>query len=279
MKLNDEIKQMKKRTARTGGIMQNKYNIYNFIKFPNKKIRDKAKREYFDTSSLRYSLKKYNDNLNQNDNIKVTGLNEWLNFDEEIKKDFRELIRKINNQLFSCNVAILRMYNYYETLNLDTVKSDNDMFKVIELLYRRECVNLSFEIFNIIEKMKTILRTLYKLNLKQTKRNDDLMKVFNDIAKTDDNLLEFLLLSKELCKMDSYKLLNDLRDAEVHNAPMIDEVTWFKELQDGVRVELVMPLYKISNEELYSGIKQVLDKLKDIKNSIQKIIDSYKGDK
>ena len=79
--------------------------------------------------------------------------------------------------------------------------------------------------------------------------------------------------------MDSYKLLNDLRDAEVHNEPKIDEVTWFEELQDGVRVELVKPLYKISNEELYSGIKQVLDKLKDIKNSIQKIIDSYKGDK
>lgn len=258
--------------------MKNKYNVYSFIKFPNKKIRDKAKREYFDISKLRYSLDEYNKNLNQSDNIKLIGLNDFLNMEDNINTDFREKIRKINNQLFSCNVVLLRMFNYHETLNLDIIKDDRDLYEIIDLLYRNECVNLSFEIFNIIEKMKTILRIIYKLDLKASRKNDDFYKILKNIASNDSNLKSFIQLSEDLHKTEAYCLLNGLRDAEVHNIPTIDNVNWFVDLQDGSRA-YVSPYYEINDNKLYISIKELLENLVIIKNAIQKIINSYKGEK
>lgn len=259
--------------------MKNKYNLYQFIRFPSKKMRNMAHKKYFDIYLLRYSLDKYNENNKQNENIRIEGFEDIVNFDKIIQNDFREIIRKINNQLISCDMAILRMFSYHEKLKSNSVKLDGDKFEIVEILYRQECVNLSFEIFNIIEKMKTILRIIYSLDLNKTRRNEDFFKILKHLSATNNNLKKFLQLSDELCGMKAYQQINNLRDAQVHNEPIIFETTYVIKVQGGYEATLTNPRYKITNEELYKNIKRVLEKLVEIKQEIQTIIDLYKYNK
>ncbi len=256
--------------------MVNKYDIYEFIKFPNEEIREKALEQYFDTTKLQYSLEKYNQNRNQTIEIKKSGFMAFINFDEEVNEDFREKIRRINNQLFSCNVVVLCLFNYYEQLHRDEVVQDEDLFDIMNVLYRRECVKLSFEIFNIIEKIKTVIRILYNFDFKKTKFDKGFFAQLEEESESSPELKDVIVGLNKLKESKSIEEVRKLRNAEVHNEPIIDQMTFFMKCADGSRAFLVKPVYVIKNETLYTDLKQSLENILEVKQVVQTIIDTKK---
>ncbi len=250
--------------------MINKYNVYDYILFPNQKDRELIKKEYFDVNSFRYTLETYNKNHNLSNNIEIKGLENFLEIDEVVNNDFREFIRTINNQIFYTSVVLYRMCYYYKLKDKQNIKYDRDLFQITELMFRKEVVNASFEIYNIQEKMKTIIKKLYCFS---SKNNGEFEKNLKILSKKDNLIYQFIKEYEQIKNNKYYKLIRKIRNDEVHNKPVIDEVSWTIKNDRNEKLYLMSPQYKIGNEKLYIGIKETLLKIFSLKQIIQQMID------
>ena len=252
-----------------------KYNLYDFISFPVRSIREKAKTEYFNAVDLVLSADKYNKNNPSKSLLKLKGKAEYdwlLELDDKRNESLDEIIRRINNQISLSDLTLLSLYAYYDSMQKYSL--DDERYILNETLYRYECMHACFNYFNIQEKFKTVIRVLYKLNFLETGDSKKFIEAISRIKNKNDYLNAFYKECKKIYKNQDYSFVMQIRNDETHNIPCLDEVTFIKKDKNGAHICGVF--FVKENDELYKRIKGAYKALLALKKTVQDIVDNYK---
>ena len=254
------------------------YNLYDFVAFPKREIRDKARNEYFNVHKLLgLDTSEYNKNnpippnksiLEQKATVTLFDI-----LDKGLEDSFDEIIRRINNQLSLTDLTIMSLYNYYNEMQKYSI--DEEQYVLNETLYRYECMHACYNYFNIQEKYKTIIRVLYGLDPKETGKNNEFLDAIKKIKGKDQYLNNFYAVCKDIANNQDYKFVIDIRNDETHNIPCLDKVCFQKKDKNGVYFGGGV-YFVIDNESLYDGIKGAYIALISLNNAVQDIIDNFK---
>lgn len=250
------------------------YNFYDFVFFPNRETRVKAKKEYFDVLVLRLNTEKYCENNPKEPAVLKWDIEDILESDDNRRRGFRESIRRINNQLCIADITLLSLYAYYDKMK----KYKNDetgKYALTEILFRDECMRASFELYSVQEKYKTVLRELYHVDSETTKKYKDFRNAIIEASGNSFRVEKFFNVCNKVFQHDDYKKVIKIRTDETHNVPCLDDVIFCKKTAMG-GVAFGQPYYSISSDELYSSIKNAYNELINVRDIVQEIIDNYK---
>ena len=246
------------------------YNLYDFIDFPNRAIREEAKSVFFDAKSLVLDKSSFIKRNKSVFNEPVTGLfNNWdSEADLEKNVSFDEIMRRINNQISMCDLTLLSLYNYYNKMQKYPI--EDERYILYEVLYRYECMLACINYYNIQEKYKTIIRKLYGITPQKTKSNS---RFVDAIEKEEDcYLASFASACKDTFNNKDYKFVINVRNDETHNIPCLDEITFQKKFCNGAHLGGVY--YVKDNQMLYECIQGAYKALVAVKNAVQTILDN-----
>lgn len=245
-------------------------DLFEFISFPDHNQQQNTIDSYFNTQSLWIDLKQYCQNNNLSEKTIVSGFD---GFFETANNDFREKVRRFNNSIIYLTVEVFRLTNYYnQWLTCDS----NEEKQLIEIWFRYTARCVCNEIFMYEEKIKNLLRHLFKLDKKKTRRNDDLLKELNKLSTIYPDLATFCATVKNYYGDKSVEFVTNIRNDEIYNDSRLDEYTDKLQLSPTRQALLKKPLHVIKNETLLNTIKQCLNAQLQLKDSLQKIIDNFK---
>lgn len=216
------------------------YNFYDYIIFPKREEREKIKKTFFNALDLR--LKKL--------------------IDENTKKSLsKELVEKItifNNNIAYLDLNILKMVNYY---NLMKDSSDEEEKNIYQILFLFGCRDVSCEMFIYEEKIKDLLRFVYKFDIEEQKRHKKFYINLKKKSKKEHrkNFYKYLSQYKNNKEITAIK---EIRNDEVHNST---DMVYIK------REELIY------YENLYRLFEKGLNVIIELKQEFEKLlIEEYK---
>ena len=252
----------------------NDYNIYDFISFPDRAIRDRARAEYFDVQKLKLCADVYKKNnpIASESTLKIKKNNECISIDGRSDESLTEALRRINNQVAMSDLTLLSLYSYYN--NLQEYPLEDKRYALYEILYRYECMHACLNYYNIQEKYKSIIRTIYKMDPEKTKTNKAFLKAIKKIKNKPIDLENFYQVCLKIHNNKDYQFVISIRNDETHNIPCLDEIIFKKKDRNGVSI--FGTYYVKDNKKLYDGIKGAYIAMLDIKNAVQNIIDNLK---
>lgn len=236
--------------------------IYKCIAFPDELKIKEIHSAYFDTEKLFFDL----NNLKIQQQIPVDFELKDINY--LLNNGLHENLRRINNQIFRLDLAMLKMINYKYLLY--TTVNENKRCNYL-LLFRMESYNVASEIFNLLEKYKTIIKMLYNIDIKE-KSNSKLAKIINNLSQSDSNLKNFSDKFKAFCTSDDYKLVYAIRTDETHNLPILDKISMTK--TNGDEFYITLPTHEIESEAIFKKIKICLNEIVLIKKSLEVCIEN-----
>lgn len=232
--------------------------------FPSQAEREEIKTNYFDTASLTIDDKKYTENNNPADHYRLDISESAFS---AINKDFREEVRRFNNQVFSLTVTLYRSVHYYNLLHTSGIAE-------YEIWFREEARRLCNDIYVYQEKMRSLLQSLFKIDDSQDIKRKEFLKELKNKSFGDTSRLSLISAIKKYFTLESVKLVNGIRIAEVHNRSVLDEYNDEILIEPGITIETT-PFHVISNEQLYKGIVDCLHAISDLKSRFQNVIDTY----
>lgn len=243
-------------------------DLFTVQTFPNHEQQKDIIENYFDTQSLWIDIKKYCKNNNIPENIVVHGLD---GFFEEANQDFREKVRRFNNSILYLTVELLRFANYYK---LWQECKEKEYKQHLSIWYRYEARCVCNEIFMYEEKIKNLLRNLFSLDCKKTRRNVDLMNALTQLSNINPYIQKFNHEATEYYNFAAVQFVTNIRNNEIHNESPLDEYT------DKVQLSpfswcITNPHPVIENYKLYIEIKNCLNALLKLKISLQEVIDNF----
>lgn len=239
-------------------------NIFELHAFPSQTEREEIKKKYFDTASLTIDDKKYTENNNLADHYRLDISESAFS---AINKDFREEVRRFNNQVFSLTVTLYQFVHYYNLLHTSGIAE-------YEIWFREEARRLCNDIYVYQEKMRSLLLSLFKIDDSQDIKRKEFLKELKNKSFGDTSKLSLISAIKKYFTLESVKLVNGIRIAEVHNRSVLDEYNDEILIEPGITIETT-PFHVISNEQLYKGIMDCLHAISDLKSRFQNVIDTY----
>ena len=239
-------------------------NIFELHAFPTQAEREEIKTNYFDTASLTIDDKKYTENNNLAGNYR-------LDISESaytaITEHFREEVRRFNNQVFSLTVTLYQFVHYYNLLHTSGIAEYG-------IWFREEARRLCNDIYVYQEKMRSLLLSLFKIDDSQDIKRKEFLKELKNKSFGDTSRLSLISAIKKYFTLESVKLVNGIRIAEVHNRSVLDEYNDEILIEPGITIETT-PFHVISNEQLHKGIMDCLHAILDLKSKFKNVIDTY----
>ena len=243
-------------------------DLFELQAFPNHEQQKDTIDNYFDTQLLWVDIKKYCAKNNLSEKITVS----WFGgLFETANQDFREKVRKFNNSIFYLTTSIFRFTNYYR---LWKECSEKERKTYLCIWCRYEARNVCNEIFMYEEKVKNLLRSLFALDPKQTRKNDAFMKALQKIATTNPLVKAFCDEISNYLKDPDVTFVTNIRNDEIHNDSPLDEFTDIVQYNP-TWWAITKPYYVVNNQTLYENIKKCLEALLHITNALQNIIDNF----
>lgn len=242
-------------------------DFFSLMEFPDDEQREEIRKNYFDTSLLWIDLETYQKNHQQQKQSKAPFITILL----EENQDFSEKVRRFNNSIIYLTMAVFRFSNYY---HLVTICDNRDRQTLLELWCRFEARCVCNEIFMYQEKIKNLLRNLFSLDMDETKRNDDFMKVIKKLSVSNPFLDKFCNVAKSFLINDTVKDIMQIRNDEIHNDSQLDNYTSILKTSKGSWA-LVNPRYVIPTSQLYDKIKLCLNCLLPVKEAVQNVVDHF----
>lgn len=216
------------------------YNFYDYIIFPKREEREKIKKTFFNALDLR--LKKL--------------------IEEKTKKSLsKELVEKItifNNNLAYLDLNILKMVNYY---NLMKDSSDEEEKNIYQILFLFGCRDVSCEMFIYEEKIKDLLRFVYKFDIEEQRKYK---KFYINLKKKSkkEHRKHFYKYLSQYKNNKEITAIKGIRNDEVHNST---DMVYIK------REELIY------YENLYKLFEKGLNVILELKQEFEKLlIEEYK---
>lgn len=216
------------------------YNFYDYIIFPKREEREKIKKTFFNTLDLR--LKKLIDK----------------NTKKSLSKELVEKITIFNNNIAYLDLNILKMVNYY---NLMKDSSDEEEKNIYQILFLFGCRDVSCEMFIYEEKIKDLLRFVYKFDIEEQKEHKKFYINLKKKSKKEHrkNFYKYLSQYKNNKEITAIK---EIRNDEVHNST---DMVYIK------REELIY------YENLYRLFEKGLNVIIELKQEFEKLlIEEYK---
>ncbi len=242
-------------------------DFFSVQEFPNHEVQQFVLDKYFNTQTLWLNTDKYCKNQNITKNIVVKGIG---GFYEQANNDFREKIRRFNNSIIYLTVAIFRFVNYYFLCE----KCDDEETKTcLSIWCRYEARCVCNETFMYQEKLKSILRNFFGLDIKKTKTYSVFIKELKKFEKDNISITEFCNESNKYYNDTIVAFINDIRNNEIHNDSLLDEFNDKIDVGNGMII-YTKPFYNIETKQLYDNIKDCLEKLLSLKTTVQNIIDN-----
>ena len=232
--------------------------------FPTQAEREEIKTNYFDTASLTIDDKKYTENNNLAGNYRLDISESAFS---AINKDFREEVRRFNNQVFSLTVTLYQFVHYYNLLHTSGIAEYG-------IWFREEARRLCNDIYVYQEKMRSLLLSLFKIDDSQDIKRKEFLKELKNKSFGDTSRLSLISAIKKYFTLESVKLVNGIRIAEVHNRSVLDEYNDEILIEPGITIETT-PFHVISNEQLHIGIMDCLHAILDLKSKFKNVIDTY----
>ena len=147
-----------------------------------------------------------------------------------------------------------------------------DVDSVYDNLYRQLIRNVYMELFIYQEKLLNIVCNMFFLKIGKSKKNN--------LAGLKKRSAEFPLLCKfceqcnQLIKDEKYQGVMSIRDDETHNMSQIDSfVLDLEKLGEGLRI--VNKGYRIQAESLRAEYIYVMERLLQVRNLVQEMLDTY----
>ena len=245
-------------------------DFLNNVKYPTMDQRVDIFTNYFNTTNLHLDIDAY---------LKLNNLSKKITtdfFDSEglfytVNQDLREKVRRFNNDVFYLTDAIFRMVNYYNLMKDSTTEDDRIIY---EVLFRRSARCVCAEIFMYEEKIKNMIRLILQFN-SSTRKHDIFMYHLKQQAKSNQLVRKFRKTYIEYLNNEDVKFVKQIRHDEIHNDSPIEEYTDVQPFAPGV-ISYCEIYHVISNDQLFNSLKEVLNKQKELKDSLQSILDNHK---
>ena len=251
------------------------YNLFDYVFTFDSETRKQAKDQYFNISSLRLKMDEFKKNNPAKEPVFRFGdprlKEKHLEQNKKRNGEVRETIRRINNQLLTADLSIMSIYAYFAKM----LEHQNSLEEraLIEILFRRECTRACSEYYSIKENFKTVINALYEINPVRGDKN--FLKEVKTLTANDNRLEFFYKQCRVLSKNQAYKEVIEIRTAETHRIPCLDETTSIMDF-DGNGTLVGGPYYVIKSENLYQTIQVAYQALIPLKDSVQAILDNIK---
>ena len=254
------------------------YNIYDFVSFPDREVRRKAKAVFFDVTKLRLNMGTYLQNNSQQQKSYDWELpfiiENILAAENERRNSFEEVMRRINNQISVVDITLMTVFGYHEKMLVYAEHKEYDKYVIVEMLFRYECVRACFEYYSIKEKYKTVLRQLYRVPISPKTTESKFFEKLKTVTSGNTYVERFIVACVALSNSPNYKFVMGIRNDEVHNIPLIDDST-FVHYSPEHGLQVGGPDYIKDSGVLFSTIKAAYDELVPVKDSLQRIIDNH----
>ena len=181
--------------------------------------------------------------------------------DDAINDWLPEKVRIFNSSTFYLVHSIEKMIVFW---------NNREKGITMEAYLRTELRNTCINIEMYIDKIKSLIGYYFFLNRKTISDGKDFIKTISQFQTMDKILGKFIKDCKDLNENEKYKWIKSIRIAEIHNESLIDMHNY--ELSPDL-----IPIdkgYKINSETIIDNILYVLKLLYEIKNDVQKILET-----